>query len=132
MTPEKLLDALAVEAELLFDCKEHLHQAEGQQAFSVGCGRAAAEVGGMGEEFQSARPALGAPEVSGVQKFLPLALAGLFQHLRRREALHKHPRTDLTPVLKGFQSGGIVLGQGMAQLIDEGGALLDEGDFIAA
>jgi hypothetical protein len=38
--------------------------------------------------------------MSGVQKFLPLALAGLFQRLGRREALHKHPRTDQAPVLK--------------------------------
>jgi hypothetical protein len=29
MAPEELLDALTVEAELLSDRKEHLHQAEG-------------------------------------------------------------------------------------------------------
>ena len=70
MTPEEFLDALTVEAELLFDGKEHLHQAEGQQAFSVSRGRAATEVGGMGEELQPARAAFRAPEVSSVQKLI--------------------------------------------------------------
>ena len=67
MAPEEFLDALTVEAELFFDGKEHLHQAEGQQAFSVGGGRAATEVGGVGEELHPARAALGVPQVPAVE-----------------------------------------------------------------
>src|SRR5689334_19916876 len=103
MTLEKFLNALAVDAELFFERKEDADQRERQLAFDIGHGRAAAELGGMSKELQPARAALGAPEVPAVQEFFPLSFAGLFQSLGCREALHKHPRTERTPVLKGFQ-----------------------------
>src|SRR6516162_539474 len=114
MTPEKFLDTLAVDAELFFQCKEDADQRERQLAFGMGHGHAAAQVSGMSKELQPAWAALGAPEVPAVQEFFPLAFAGLFQSLGCREALHKHPGTERSPVLKSFQRCGVILGQSMA------------------
>src|SRR6516165_2539382 len=113
MTPEKFLDTLAVDSELFFVCKEDADQRERQAAFGIGHGHAAAQVGGMSKELQPKRAALGAPEVPAMQKFFPMAFAGLFQSLGCGEALHKHPRTERSPVLKSFQRCGVILGQSM-------------------
>jgi hypothetical protein len=87
---------------------------------------------GFGEEFHSSWAAFIAPKMPTMQEFFPLTLTGLFQKLRCGEALQKHPGRGCTPVFEGFQSCRIILCQGMAQLIDKGGALFNESYFIAA
>ena len=69
--------------------------------------------------------------MTGVEKLFPLSFAGPLQYLGRRETLDKHPRTGRSPVLKSFQRCGVILGQSMAQLVNKGGALFDQMDFIA-
>src|SRR5215470_4074725 len=131
MTAEELLNALAIEAQLFFERKEHVDQREGQAAFGIGRGHATAQVGTVRKEFHPARAAFGAPKMPTVQEFFPTAFAGLFQSLGCREALHKHPRTHRSPVLKSFQRCGVILSQSMTQLVNESGALFDQSDFIA-
>src|SRR6516164_7604769 len=131
MTLEKLLDALAVDTELFFERKKDAHQRKCQLTFGIGHWRAAAELGGPRKEFQAARTALGAPEVAAVQEFFPFSFTGFFQSLGGREPLHKHPCTERTPVLKGFQRCWVILGQSMPQLVNEGSWLFDQRHFIA-
>ena len=79
MTPEKFLNALAVDAELFFERKEDADQRERRLAFSIGRGRAATELGGMSKELQPSRAALGAPEVPAVQEFSHCRLPASFK-----------------------------------------------------
>ena len=48
------------------------------------------------------------------------------------KSFHKGPSGRQRPVLKGFQSRRIVFLQSALELVDQGGALLDQGDFVAA
>jgi hypothetical protein len=51
MTPEKLLDALAVDAKLFFGRKEDADKRECQLAFGIGRGRAATRAGAIRRRF---------------------------------------------------------------------------------
>src|SRR5690242_16334109 len=70
MTAKELLDALAVDAQLLFNRQKDRHQAERQLAFGLNGGRAAAQGSRPGKGFQPAGPAVGAPQTAGVQEVL--------------------------------------------------------------
>src|ERR1700722_4664433 len=55
MTTEKFLDALAVDAKLFFQRKEHADQRECQLAFGIGHRHSATQLDGVSKEFQPAR-----------------------------------------------------------------------------
>ena len=86
----------------------------------------------LGKECESLRRGLRAEETVRVQELFPLALARLGQRGRSREALDEAPGRRQRPLLEGFQGDRIVFLQGFAQLIDQGRAFLDQGEFIAA
>src|ERR1700757_2367638 len=131
MASEKFLNALAVDPELFFQGKEEAHQRKRQLTFSIGQRRATAKLGGPPKEFHPSRTALGAPQVPAMEEFFPPSFAGLLQSLRAGEALDKHPGTERSPVLKSVQRRRVILGQGMAQLANKGGALFNQSHFIA-
>src|SRR5262249_39372790 len=130
MRSEKLLDAPPVEPKLLFDRKKHLYLTQGQEAlgFDSGCG--ASKFGGPSKDLHASRPLVATPEPAAVQEVLPLSLAGLSQGLGSRKTLQKHPGRDTRPILKGLESRGIIFREGMAQLLNKGGALFNQTDFI--
>lgn len=67
-----------------------------------------------------------------VQEFFPPPLAGFDQQRRGGKLDHEFPGKWAGPVLKGLQSRRIVFQQGLLELIDQGGALFDENDFVPA
>jgi len=77
MRSKKLLDALPIDAKLLFERKKHLHQTQSQEAlgFDSGCGTS--KFGGSSKDLHASRPLVAAPEPPAVQEVLPLSLAGL-------------------------------------------------------
>jgi len=62
----------------------------------------------------------------------PLAFACFEQGVGAGETFDERPRIGSGPVLEGFQRGGVILAQGLAELVDECGALLNEGHFVSA
>ena len=55
-----------------------------------------------------------------------------YQSLRCGEGFHEGPRARQCPVFKGLQSRWVIFAQGALELIDERGALFDQGDLVAA
>ncbi len=68
----------------------------------------------------------------GVQELLPAPLAGLNQRLRRGKGQDELPSEGIGPVVKGFQRRRIVFQQGLLELVDQGGALLDQHHLVPA
>src|SRR5258707_11591661 len=102
MTSKELFDSLAIKCQLLFEGKEHLHLAQGQEALGSGGGWGTRKFGGLSEDLHPSRPQLITPESAAVQELLPLSLAGLSQKLRASKALQKHPGRNASPILKGL------------------------------
>ena len=67
-----------------------------------------------------------------MEELLPLAFAGAGQVMGRGEGQDEFPCAALGPVVEGGDGGGIILVQGGLELVDQGRALRDERDFIAA
>ena len=65
MRSEKLLDALPIEGQLLFDRKKHLHQTQSQEAlgFDSGCG--ASKLGRPSKDLHASRPLVAYPRAGG-------------------------------------------------------------------
>ena len=91
-----------------------------------------APLGGFGKKLESLFISLRALELVRVQELLPLALASLAKGCGTGKALDKGPGRDGCPVIEGLQCGGVVFAQGLAQLVDERGAFLDQRDHITA
>src|SRR6516164_3018218 len=118
MTSKKLFDSLAIEFQLLLNCKEHLYQAQGQQALCFDRWLTASQFGGMGEDLHASRPLVATPQPPAVKKLLPLAPASLSQRVGSGETLQKHPSRHRSPILEGFQGSRIIFGQRLAQLLN--------------
>lgn len=131
MLLEEGLDLLTVEIQLQAQGAQEFAQAHGQLAFGRHDGSGGFELIGLRENLQALFGGFGPPEFMRVQEFLPAALASFNQGLRRGEGNHKFPGKILGPIIKGLQSGRIIFSQRLLELVDQGGALLDERDFIA-
>ena len=69
----------------------------------------ATQLGGVRKELQPSRAALGAPQMTGVEKLFPLSLASRLSDLGCLETLDKHPCTDEAPALKSLQGDQVIL-----------------------
>ena len=67
-----------------------------------------------------------------MEELFPLPFARVLQRAWRGEQLHQGPGAGFGPVVEGCQRGGKVFGQRRQQLVDQGGALFDEADLVAA
>lgn len=83
------------------------------------------------EYLQSALIGFRPSELVGSQEFFPFAFAAFDQCLRGRKGHDKSPRGGHRPIVKRFQSRRAIIVRRLPQLGDEGGAVPDQGDFIA-
>lgn len=67
-----------------------------------------------------------------VQELFPLALASFDQGLRRGEGKDELPGEGVGPILKGLQSRRVIFRQSLLELVNQGGALLDQDYLVAA
>ena len=132
MTLKKGLDALAIDIQLALEHAELPATRHGQQAFGRDKGGIAFPLPGVFKSRNAFLAGLRAVEPVTVEELFPLALACLFQRPGVREGFDESPCARIDPVVKGFQGGGIVFVQGLLELVDEGRALLNEGDFVPA
>jgi len=132
MLPEEGLDLPPVFVQLVLQGVEHLGQADGQERLGRGDGGAAAKLAGILEGFHPLGGGFRTPQLLGVQKLFPAAGAGGGQFFRRGELEDKVPAGGARPIIKGCQRRRIILAEGLLKLIDQGGPLLAEADFIAA
>lgn len=132
MTLKKGLDALAIDIKLALEHAELPAARHCQQAFGRDKGGIAFPLPGVFKSRDALLAGLGAIEPVAVEELFPLAPACLFQRPGVREGFDESPCARIDPVVKGFQGGGIVFVQGLLELVDEGRALLNEGDFVPA
>jgi hypothetical protein len=132
MLVKKGLDLLAVLVELVLHRAQHPGQADGQKAFGGGYGGGAAEAVCPLEYLHPFGGGVRPPKFLCVQEIFPAPASGLGQSVRCREPDDKIPAERFGPVVKSFQSGWKIFAESLLQLVDQGGALLDQADFIAA
>ena len=132
MLLEKRFDLLAVEVQLELQRVEQLGQTDGQQALGGGDGGGAAELAGGLKDFHSFGRRFPPPQFLGVKEFFPALLAGGGQFFRGGELDDKVPASGLGPILEGLEGRRIIFDQGLLELVDQGGALFDQPDFVAA
>ena len=84
------------------------------------------------EDLQRLGIGLRSRQLVQVEELFPFAFAGPSQRRRRGEDFHKGPSRWQRPVLKGFEGRRIVFLQSALKLIEQSGALFDQGDFVAA
>ena len=128
---EEGLDLLAVLVQLELQGLEQSGQADGQQALGRGQGGATAELTGVLEEFQPFGRGFRPPQLLGVEEFFPAPPAGGGWFFRGGELEDKVPAKRLGPILEGLERRRIILDQGLLELVDQGGALLDQADLVA-
>ena len=128
---EKRLDLLTVLVQLELQGVEQFGQTDGQQTFGRGHRRRAAELAGVPEDSHSFGRRFRTPQLLGVEEFLPAPLTGGNQLFRGGELDDKVPAKGLRPILEGLECGRIILNQGLLELVDQGGALLDQADLVA-
>ena len=129
---EEFFDLTAIFVELVLQGAQQAGQTDGQKAFGGGERRGAAEGLGLGEDFQAFFRRVRPPELVFVEEFFPAAAFAFEQDFRGGKLDDKLPGRRPGPVVKGLQSGGVVFAQGLLELVDEGGALFDEADLVAA
>jgi hypothetical protein len=132
MLLEESFDLLAVEIQLELEGFEQPGQTNSQQALGRGHGRGAAEEAGVLEDFHSFGGRFRPPQFLGVEEFFPASLAGRGQFFRGGKLEDKGPAKRLRPVLEGLKSRRIILDQRLLELVDQGGALLDQTDLVPA
>src|SRR6478735_2375396 len=98
----------------------------------TGKGLAGDEPGGTCKDFHPLFIGLRSRQTLSMEELLPLAFASRCQSLRGGESFHEGPSARQCPVFKGLQSRWVIFAQGALELIDERGALLDQGDLVAA
>ena len=132
MLGKERLDLLAVNTELLLECAQAFAQGYGQLALGAGYGCRTFELVGTSENGQPFFHRLRPPESVGMKECLPPAAACLYQRLRGRKLHHKVPGGRAGPVSKCFPSGGIILHQGLLELVDQKCALFNERNLVPA
>ena len=125
------LDLLSVLVQLELQGVEQPGQAEGQQTFGRGHRRRAAELAGVLEDFHPFGRRFRPPQLLGVEEFFPAPPAGVGQFFRGGKLDDKVPAKGLRPILERFERRRIILDQGLLELVDQGGALLDQADLVA-
>lgn len=118
--------------ELALQAFQHGDQAQGQQAFGGDGGRAGIELLACRPARQPFRSGFRAPEFVDVEEGLPASLACLGQRGRVGKGPHEGPGKGLGPVRKAVQRQGVIFGQGGLELIDQGGALFNQDNLVAA
>ena len=129
---EGLGDARTILLDLPLEGLQHIDQAQGQQAFSTDDRRAGIELLAARPTVQPFGGRLRPPQFVDVKEILPFPSAGIGQSRRRGKGSHEGPGEGFGPLIEAFQGQGIVFAEGRLELIDQGGAVFDEGDLIAA
>ena len=132
MLLEEFFDLGAVFVQLALEQAQQAGQADGQQAFGGGDRRGTAEGLGTGEGFQRFFRRIRTPEFVFVQELFPAAAFAFEQDLGSGKLDDELPGRRPCPILKGLQGGGVVFAQGLLELVDQGGRLLDQADLVAA
>src|SRR5262249_39824383 len=127
---EEGLDARPIGRQLLLQSLEQPRQALDQHALGRRNRRRATKLVGPSENLQALRCRLWPPQLVGVEEFFPFTFARHLQGGRGREGQHESPGVRGGPVVKGLQSRWIILFERGQDLIDQGGALLNESYFI--
>src|SRR6267142_4650630 len=132
MLRKELLNLGTVGVDLALEHAQHSHARQSQATLGAGKGLAGDEPGGMRKDFYPLLIGLRSRQVLSMEELLPLAFASRCQSLRGGEGFQEGPRAQHCPVFKGLQSRWVIFAQGALELIDERGALLDQGDLVAA
>jgi hypothetical protein len=125
-------DLLAVLVQLALQGVEQLGQTDGQQALGRGHRRGTAEWAGVLEDFHPLGGRFRPPQLLGVEEFSPTSPASGRQLLGGGELEDKVPAKRLGPILEGLEGRWIILAQGLLELVDQGGALLDQAQLVTA
>src|SRR5215510_5744687 len=99
MRVEEFFDPFAVLRKPILQGEQHFHQAQGKHAFGPSRRFAAAELGGFGEEFHSARSAFGTPQSTAMQE-LPTDACQPSPVAGASESVVKTSRPRLRPNLR--------------------------------
>jgi hypothetical protein len=87
---------------------------------------------GLLEDFHPFGGRFRPPQLLSVEEFLPSLGTCGGQFFRGGELDDKVPAIRLRPILEGLQGGRIILVGGLLELVDQGGALFDQADLVAA
>ena len=132
MLGKELGDARAVDLELCLESLEHLYETEREEAFGGAGRRGAAKFRGFGENIETCLDGIRSPELVLVEELFPLAYASLLQSGWGGKGFDKSPGKGLGEIIEGLEGRWIILEQSLEELVNEGGALLDEADFVSA
>ena len=87
---------------------------------------------GILEDGHSCGRCFRSPQFLGVEEFFPAPPSTGGQFFRGRELDDKVPAKRLRPILESLEGRRIILDQGLLELVDQGAALLDQADLVAA
>src|SRR6476659_9292238 len=132
MLRKELLNLGTVRVDLALEHAQHSHPRQSQATLGASKRLAGDELGGTRKDFHPLLIGLRSRQVLSMEELLPLAFASRCQSLRCGEGFHEGPRARQCPVFKGLQSRWVIFAQGALELIDERGALFDQGDLVAA
>src|ERR1041384_7069103 len=88
------------------------------------------ELIGSSENLQTLLGGLGPPQFVRVEEFLPATLARFNQTLRGGKLDDEVPRERRRPIFKSLQGSGIILQEGLLQLVNQERPLLDESHLM--
>lgn len=128
---EQLANAAAILLELLLERDELPGDGDSQSALGGGHRRAAVELVGPRENLQTLLIGFGPLQAMLAEEFVPAFSPGSRQLLGRGELEDEGPGGRHGPVIERLARRGEVLVDRLLQLVDQRGALLDEGDLVA-
>ena len=132
MLGKELLDLGAVGLNLVLEQAQHPRAGQRQSALGAGEHCAGDELARPREDFHAFGVGLRPDKLMAVQELFPFAFASRDERLRSGEGFDKSPGARQCPVLKGFQCRRIIFVQRALELVDQGGALLNQRDLVAA
>src|ERR1051326_5087471 len=127
---ERQPNLLSILINLLLQALQNVCQTQCQQRFGFGDCGAGIQLLTPFPTLQASFSRLGPPQFVAMQEFLPLSLAGFVERFWRRKGVNKGPSERLGPIIKALQRQRKVLPECRLELINQGGALLDQDVFI--
>src|SRR4030095_9675004 len=131
MLIEELFDPAPVLRQLLLERAQQARTTLRQKTLGRDLRRRTGKFRGPIKESQARFQRLRTPEPLRVQPLLPFAFARFVQSRRRREAQDEAPGRQLRPVAESLERRRKIFTHRLLELIDQGGALLNQRAFVS-